>query len=99
MSKPNCECIVDCGDDPWIAQDKCIPCAAYRRGLKRREIDVRQWQDCAKYILEEPRIDQIRRAHASARPTERNPAWLHTSRDLDYVLRVLERFARGEIAG
>ncbi len=62
-------------------------------------IDVRQWQDCARHLLDDPRIDQIRRATESARPTDRNPSWLHTHRDLEYVLRMLERFARGEIAG
>lgn len=62
-------------------------------------IDVRQWQECARHLLDEPRIEQIRRATASARPTERNPAWLNAHRDLEYVLRTLERFARGEIAG
>ncbi|RBB38892.1 hypothetical protein DPV79_16050 [Burkholderia reimsis] len=60
---------------------------------------MHQWQECARTILNEPRIDQIARAHASSRPSDRNPSWLHTHRDLDYVLRTLERFARGEIFG
>lgn len=62
-------------------------------------IDFRQWQDCAEHLLADPRIDQIARAHASARPSDRNPSWLHTYRDLDYVLRMLEQYARGEIMG
>ena len=33
---------------------------------------------------------QIRRSHASARPTSRNPAWLHTHNDLTYVLALLD---------
>lgn len=35
-----------------------------------------------------PRMEQLRRAHASARPNSiSNPAWAHTHNDLDYVLR------------
>ena len=41
-------------------------------------------------LRSDERLLQIRRAHRSARPTERNPAWLHTHRDLDYVLSMLE---------
>ena len=33
---------------------------------------------------------QIRRSHASARPTSRNPAWQHTHNDLTYVLALLD---------
>ncbi len=44
---------------------------------------------------------QIRRSHASARPTSRNPAWLHTHNDLTYVLSLLdterERCARAPL--
>ncbi|MFG7180690.1 hypothetical protein ACGYQ5_14275 [Burkholderia pseudomallei] len=65
--------------------------------LKR--IDLDQWRECAQAILDDPRVTQIARAHASARPKRENPSWWHTHNDLDYVLRVLERYARGEIAG
>lgn len=41
-------------------------------------------------ILSDSRLLQIIRAHASARPTERNPAWLNTHNDLGYVLRLIE---------
>lgn len=41
-------------------------------------------------MLSDSRLLQIRRAHASAKPTSRNPAWLHTHNDLGYVLRLLE---------
>jgi hypothetical protein len=32
------------------------------------------------------RLDQIRRAHKSARPTHENPAWLNTHGDLGFAL-------------
>ena len=32
------------------------------------------------------RLEQIRRSHASAKPTRENPAWMHTHDDLGYVL-------------
>ncbi|WP_448167691.1 hypothetical protein [Burkholderia ambifaria] len=69
--------------------------------MSRRQppIDVAQWQECARTILADPRLDQIARAHANARPTERNPAWLNSHRDMGYLLRLLERYARGEIFG
>ncbi|KNA31025.1 hypothetical protein ADU20_27265 [Burkholderia pseudomallei] len=54
------------------------------------------WQPCARAILNDPRVLQIRRAHASARPKAENPAWRNTHIDLGYVLRVLERCACGE---
>ncbi|KVN94994.1 hypothetical protein WJ69_07270 [Burkholderia ubonensis] len=62
-------------------------------------LDVKQWMECAQSILDEPHVQQITRAHASARPKRENPSWWHTHHDLDYVLRTLERYARGEIAG
>lgn len=35
-----------------------------------------------------PRMEQLRRAHANARPNSiSNPAWFHTHNDLDYVLK------------
>jgi hypothetical protein len=38
------------------------------------------------------RLEQIKRAHASARPNPvENPAFFHTHNDLTYVLRELER--------
>jgi hypothetical protein len=37
------------------------------------------------------RLEQIRRAHASARPKHDNPAWLHTHQDLTYVLSLVDR--------
>ncbi|WP_157131223.1 hypothetical protein [Burkholderia pseudomallei] len=54
------------------------------------------WQTCAQAILADERVLQISRAHASARPKAENPAWRNTHHDLGYVLRVLERCARGE---
>lgn len=36
------------------------------------------------------RLEQIRRAHASARPKHDNPAWMHTHNDLTYVLGLLD---------
>lgn len=36
------------------------------------------------------RLLQIRRAHASARPTAENPAWLNSHRDMAYVLSYLD---------
>lgn len=37
------------------------------------------------------RLEQIRRAHASARPKHDNPAWLHTHNDLTYVLGLVDK--------
>lgn len=54
------------------------------------------WQPCAQAILNEPRVLHIARAHASAEPKPLNLAWVQTHKDLGYVLRVLERCARGE---
>jgi hypothetical protein len=36
-----CDCINDCGDDPWIAQGKCEPCKDYKelQAQRRREED------------------------------------------------------------
>jgi hypothetical protein len=53
------------------------------------------WQACAQAILNDPRVDQIRRAHASARPKAENPAWRNTHHDLGYVLHMLARHAAG----
>ncbi|MGF6641793.1 hypothetical protein [Paraburkholderia sp. MM6662-R1] len=44
----------------------------------------------ARALLSDTRLLQITRAHRSARPTERNPAWLNTHNDLGYVLRLIE---------
>lgn len=41
-------------------------------------------------VLSDSRLLQITRAHKSARPTDRNPAWLNTHNDLGYVLRLIE---------
>jgi hypothetical protein len=40
------------------------------------------------------KLDQIRKAHASAMPTDRNPAWLYTHRDLGFILQLMNK---GEI--
>lgn len=42
------------------------------------------------------RLEQIRRAHASAEPTDANPAWKHAQRDVGFLLDQIERldFAR-----
>lgn len=61
-----------------------------------KNADAPDWQRCAQAILDDPRVLQIRRAHASARPKAENPAWRNTHIDLGYVLRMLERCARGE---
>lgn len=37
------------------------------------------------------RIEQIRRSHASARPTPENPAWVHTHADLTVALSEIDR--------
>jgi hypothetical protein len=47
-------------------------------------------------------IEQIRRAHASAKPKRENPAWWNTHRDLGVVLDYLqqqEQTLRDEFAG
>ncbi len=40
------------------------------------------------------RIEQIRRAHKSARPKRDNPAWMNTHADLDVVLQAYDKLAR-----
>ncbi len=37
------------------------------------------------------RIEQIRRAHKSARPKPANPAWCHTHRDCGILLEEIDR--------
>ena len=39
------------------------------------------------------RIEQIRRAHKSARPKKTNPAWVNTHRDLGVALQEIERLS------
>jgi hypothetical protein len=39
------------------------------------------------------RLEQIRLAHASARPTRENPAWVHTHNDLTIVLAEVDRLS------
>lgn len=39
-------------------------------------------------------IEQIRRSHASARPTRENPAWLHCHQDCEVLLREIDRLYR-----
>jgi hypothetical protein len=58
-----------------------------------RNRDARQ-AAALRTVLNDSRLLQIRRAHASARPTDRNPAWLNAHRDLGYVLRLLEEAAK-----
>ena len=101
MNRPKCDCTIDCGDDPGIARGAREPCEAYKRmkAEQAKRLDVRQWQECAQAILDDPRVRQIVRAHASAEPKRDNPAWRFTHADLGYVLHMLERYARGEIAG
>jgi hypothetical protein len=37
------------------------------------------------------RLDQIRRAHNSARPTSENPAWMNTHTDCAFLLSFIDR--------
>jgi len=37
------------------------------------------------------RLTQIRRSHASARPSAENPAWCHTHADLTFALAEIDR--------
>lgn len=61
-----------------------------------KNIAAPDWQACAEAILNDERVLQISRAHASARPKPENPAWRNTHHDLGYVLNVLKRCACGE---
>jgi len=40
------------------------------------------------------RVEQIRRAHASARPKHENPAWMNTHIDLGVALRYIDELER-----
>ncbi len=40
------------------------------------------------------RIEQIRKSHASARPTSHNPSWLNTHNDLSVALAYIDELER-----
>jgi hypothetical protein len=64
----------------------------------RHQIEL-GFEGCARAILDDPRVVQIARSHASAQPSPRNPSWLFTHSDLDYVLRRLRHYAHGTEPG
>lgn len=37
------------------------------------------------------RLDQIRRAHHSARPKQENPAWMNSEKDIGFLLEFIDR--------
>jgi len=35
---PPCECLTDCGDDPRMYRNKCMPCPTYRNQMRARQL-------------------------------------------------------------
>lgn len=47
-------------------------------------------------MTDSERIEQIRRAHANAKPTTESPAWLNSHCDVAFLLKCIDKFKKRE---